>query len=327
MPEIAGHSELRQRLAKLRSDGALPTALMLSGPPGVGKRLVARELAQSIFCEAPNPFPCGSCMACHRFAAGNTPDLFQIDCEDREQSGVAEVRELLYSLNLKPFAGSQRVIILDNAERLSIQSANTLLKSLEEPRPGTHFILVSSNPSKLPSTLLSRCQRWSFDLLSRQELREILSTPEWAETIQSIPLEEALTLADGSPGNLRLLVERYESWAELKSRLAETAGGSVSAALALADDLAKERDELAVSLHLLRVHARSQLFAATHPDDQHRWAVCLSNLVSSERLIFERNIAAAHVLRIVLTALAGINADARFTRLANSDTLLDKLVP
>lgn len=159
---------------------ALPHALLICGPSGLGKTRLARTFAQALLCERPAPggFPCGTCPACGWFDLGNHPDFRVVEPEALSAPAVAEgepaaksgaapsrqikvdqIRELQGFLAVGTHRGRVRIILVRPAEAMNAATANALLKSLEEPPPGTLFLLVSSAPDRLLPTVRSRCQR------------------------------------------------------------------------------------------------------------------------------------------------------------------------
>jgi len=164
-------------------------AVLLVGPDGVGKAEFARSLAQALLCTQPteNGESCGSCMSCRLFGTGNHPDYRQVEAgtpeadtgdpseesagKPRDQASsrwikVEQVRALWDFLALSAHFGGRKVVVIQAAERLHASAANALLKTLEEPSPRTHLILVTGHPARLPATVRSRCVRVQFSLPS-----------------------------------------------------------------------------------------------------------------------------------------------------------------
>lgn len=167
---------------------ALPHALLLRGRAGLGKTALARRFANALLCEQPREdgSPCGACAACGWFALGNHPDYRQVEPEmlGAEQGGedggggsrteslskqikIDQIRALQAFLSVGSHRGGPRIVLVRPAEAMNAATANALLKSLEEPGPGTLFLLVSSQPQRLLATIRSRCQAVPVDLASR----------------------------------------------------------------------------------------------------------------------------------------------------------------
>jgi DNA polymerase III subunit delta' len=151
---------IQQRL----HDGVLPHALMLSGQTGLGKSSFAHHLAAAALCnEADAEGACGSCKNCTLLKAGTHPDFFHLEpAEEGKQIRIDRVRELIEFMNLSCHYGNHKVAIIEPADAMNTASANSLLKTLEEPPAGALLILVTSHPSRLPITIRSRCQRLPF---------------------------------------------------------------------------------------------------------------------------------------------------------------------
>lgn len=172
------HDVAWAQVLRAREAGRLPHALLLCGRPGIGKRHFAHMLGQGLLCRTPleQGIACGECSACMLLAAGTHPDLRVCEIEVNEKTNkertaitVDQVRELLDYLTLTTHYDGARIVIVDPADRMNPNAANALLKTLEEPPPGTLLILVSARPAALPGTILSRCQRVMFQPLLKND--------------------------------------------------------------------------------------------------------------------------------------------------------------
>ncbi len=178
--------------------GSLPHALLLSGRRGIGKHHFAVQLAELLLCSENQAEPCGRCKGCRLIAAGTHPDLKQIEPpEDKQIIGVDQIRELTHYLSLTALCGGYRVVLIDPADCMNANAANSLLKTLEEPPANTSLLLISDRPSALPATIRSRCQVISFERPARDLSLEWLRNQQPELDLQIA--ETVLELADGAP--------------------------------------------------------------------------------------------------------------------------------
>jgi DNA polymerase III subunit delta' len=197
---------LAEPLAAMRAaqrGGRLPHALLIQEAPGAGGEWLAAWLAQLVLCEHPLEAPCGRCKACGRVARLQHPDLSWVrPLEDSRQLRIEQVRELTAELALTSHGGGYKVGVLSPADALNSFAANALLKMLEEPPPRTLLVLVASQPSRLPATILSRCQRLKVRAPTRAEALEWLSATrgagDWAGALDTLG-EAPLLLAEADP--------------------------------------------------------------------------------------------------------------------------------
>lgn len=138
--------------------GRLAHAWLLTGPAGVGGLALAREFAKALMCDAEQGRPCGECRQCRRVASGHHADVMIISPTGQGSIGIEAARDLQAAANLRPYEASGRVIIIDDADTLTREAANALLKSLEEPHPSVTLILVTANDEAILDTIRSRCQ-------------------------------------------------------------------------------------------------------------------------------------------------------------------------
>ncbi len=172
------YAEAWSRLQAQRAAGRLPHALLIHGPAGVGKGGLARLLAHALLCEAPGDQgrACGACRACTLLAAGSHPDFLELVPEEEGKAiRIDAVRGLGAALALASQYGGARVAVIDPADAMNTAACNSLLKTLEEPPPGTHLLLVSARPARLPATVRSRCQRLALAPPSPEDARNWLA--------------------------------------------------------------------------------------------------------------------------------------------------------
>lgn len=153
-------SEPWRRLLEYRHEQRMPQAVLIVGRQGVGKRRLAESFAALLLCQQPGLTACGSCASCRLLSAETHPDYLPVQPPEPGRAiGVDAIRQLIGKLSLKSQYSGYRVVLLDPAHALNSAAANALLKTLEEPPPQTLMLLLSSMPSHVPATLVSRCQR------------------------------------------------------------------------------------------------------------------------------------------------------------------------
>lgn len=199
--QLVGQEHVKNALSNALTNNRLHHAYLFTGTRGVGKTTIARIFAKSLNCEQGiTASPCGTCSACLEIDAGNFVDLMEIDAASRTK--VEDTRDLLDNVQYAPSRGRFKVYLIDEVHMLSKHSFNALLKTLEEPPPHVKFLLATTDPQKLPITVLSRCLQFNLLALSPTQIAQHLA---YVLTEEKIPFaESALTLiAKAAKGSLR----------------------------------------------------------------------------------------------------------------------------
>ncbi|TMO05323.1 DNA polymerase III subunit gamma/tau [Pseudoalteromonas sp. S558] len=168
--ELVGQSHVKQALVNALTQNRLHHAYLFTGTRGVGKTTIARIFAKSLNCdEGISANPCGQCSSCLDIEAGRYIDLLEIDAASRTK--VEDTREILDNVQYAPTRGRYKVYLIDEVHMLSKHSFNALLKTLEEPPEHVKFLLATTDPQKLPVTILSRCLQFNLNALSQSEIK------------------------------------------------------------------------------------------------------------------------------------------------------------
>ncbi|SUD77629.1 DNA polymerase III subunit gamma/tau [Pseudomonas putida] len=215
--EMVGQTHVLKALINALDNQRLHHAYLFTGTRGVGKTTIARIIAKCLNCETGiTSAPCGTCSVCREIDEGRFVDLIEIDAASRTK--VEDTRELLDNVQYAPSRGRFKVYLIDEVHMLSTHSFNALLKTLEEPPPYVKFILATTDPQKLPATILSRCLQFSLKNMSPERVVEHLSHVLAAE---NVPFEaDALWLlgraADGSMRDAMSLTDQAIAFGEGK---------------------------------------------------------------------------------------------------------------
>lgn len=237
--EVVKQEHVTRTLTNAISSGRMAHAVLFSGPRGTGKTTVARILAKAMNCkEGPTPAPCNECRSCKEIISGNAVDVFEID--GASNNGVEHIRDLRENVKYMPAHSSYKIFIIDEVHMLSVSAFNALLKTLEEPPAHVMFIFATTEPRKIPVTILSRCQRHDF---RRIDLKSI------SDHLMMICRKEGVEADDESIG-----------------LIAREAGGSMRDALSLLDQVVAYADKKVIYetvLDILGVVDRKNIFTVS----------------------------------------------------------------
>ncbi len=240
--------------------GRMPHAVLLSGESGVGKRTAAHTLAQGLLCAGNGDRPCGQCRDCRRYAARTHPDaLFPAPAPREKTIKVDTLRQTIDALSRHSLEGGRRVIVIENAERMTPQAQNCLLKTLEEAQEGTYFFLTADVESAILPTIRSRCRCVRMQPWPEEKIEEALAK-------RGVPRERARLISrccEGSMGKALSMQEDEGYWNARdlvkRSFLSVRSAGDIPAAAALLKDQKDGGDRL---LDILEQEIRALLEAA-----------------------------------------------------------------
>lgn len=195
--DVIGQSSVVGKIKHIIETQRIGHAYLFVGPEGIGKKTIANIFARAIMCRSEGQKPCDVCHSCRQFNSGNHPDVYRVQKGDKSSIGVEQIRNVLEDIHLKPFESSRKVYIVEDAHAMTVQAQNAFLKTLEEPPFFATIILLAEKPNELLPTILSRCQIFRMQRLTREEVSTIIVR------CLDMPKEEAMLfagLSDGIPG-------------------------------------------------------------------------------------------------------------------------------
>ena len=218
--DIAGHGQIIEVFRRSVRSGKVSHSYIFEGIPGCGRRTTALALIQALFCTTIEDDACGVCVSCRKVSGGNHADIHMVEpLPDKRDIAIDQLREIQRELHLRPYEATRKACILEPAERMSVNAANSLLKTLEEPPGNALIILLSENADMLLPTIRSRCQLIRFSPLSPENIRRLLensgvdqATAELRSSLSEGSMQRALELDDSRISSRRdALVHHLES--------------------------------------------------------------------------------------------------------------------
>ncbi len=215
--DIIGHDRQKRFLKFFLENKNIPHAFLFCGQEGIGKKKIAFEFVRHLFCETGNA--CGTCRPCLKIDRGSHPDLIVIQNEG--SIGIDDSRMISKEISEHPFESEKRVIIIDNAETMTIEAANALLKTIEEPPPHNHFFIITSSERDIPMTIRSRCTRVPFSLLSTVQLEHYFQSQKKYRPGKGIAYRPQYLSEVSAAGSSGLMMNNFS----LRLKLAEIISG------------------------------------------------------------------------------------------------------
>ncbi|MDP8230054.1 MAG: DNA polymerase III subunit gamma/tau, partial [Candidatus Gorgyraea atricola] len=217
---VVGQEHITTTLKNAISLNRVHHAYLFTGPRGIGKTSTARIFSKALDCEkGPTPTPCNKCASCLEIIKGTSLDVIEID--GASNNGVDEIRNLRETVKFAASKGRYKIYIIDEVHMLTMPAFNALLKTLEEPPQHVKFIFATTEPHKLPATILSRCQRFDFRRIS---IKEIVAKLKEISKIEKLDIEEGVFLyvakaSDGSMRDAESVLDQVASFSKGKVRL------------------------------------------------------------------------------------------------------------
>lgn len=258
--DIIGNNQIKELFLRSVKSGKIPHAFVLSGEDGMGKMMLARAFAKRLLCENPaGDDPCGNCHSCRQFESGNHPDVIFLT---HEKPGLIGVDDIRFGLNqdivIKPYSSRYKIYIIDEAEKMTVQAQNALLKTLEEPPEYAVILLLTTNGANFLPTILSRCVVLNLKQVPEEEIRTVLT----GRGVSADKLEPILKLCRGNVGralkmadseDFAAMMHEVMTWMETIHKM------SIEELLAAVGRLAEYKLEIEDCLDFIRMWYRDVL--------------------------------------------------------------------
>lgn len=235
---ILGNEKIKNSLIKSVNLNKYSHSYLFIGTPGIGKKLIAREFAKMILCEENDSY-CNKCKSCIEFDSKNNPDFEEI-VPDGNNIKIEQIRQMQRKIVESPIISEKKVYILDDADTLTREAQNCLLKTLEEPPEYACIILIGSNESSFLSTIKSRCLILKFDPIKEQEIEKFLKNKYGLENIPNSIIEAS----GGSIGRAEILKDKQELYEKVNNIINNIEKEDLIDTLKLADLIYKSQEEI-----------------------------------------------------------------------------------
>ena len=266
---IIGHQKQREFLIKIAESKNLPHAILFYGQEHLGKRALAIEFAQYLNCDGKLK-PCKVCKNCKDIENGTYPDFSLVEPEVAKKSiHISQIRELIAKLALYPYSSVFKIAIIDNAHLMTLDSQNSFLKELEEPKGRTILILITEYPEMLLPTVLSRLQKIRFSTVSKTEIENYLI----GQKVEEQTAKEFSFLSSGKPGiavNFLLNPEKIKNQKKLISDVIQIHNSEMGFRFKYAKDMSEEKENINETLDIWLRYFRSIFLSKLYGKEETR---------------------------------------------------------
>lgn len=246
--KIIGNNKIKNELIKAFNTNSVAHSYIFSGQYGIGKKQIAIEFAKMILCLNKDKSPCGECKSCIELENDNNPDFNIIKPDGKIK--IEQIRKMLEKVYEKPIISDKKVYIIDDAETMTIEAQNCLLKTLEEPPEYIIIILITSNESNLINTIKSRCLKLTFNSLENGELKQYLENKLEFQNISETMLENF----EGSVGKALKVKEKQELYSNMETTLKNFNCNSVIDLINNATEIYKEKENINEILEYFNIY-------------------------------------------------------------------------
>lgn len=246
--KIIGNNKIKNELIKAFRTNSIAHSYIFSGQYGIGKKQIAIEFAKMILCLNKDNAPCGECKSCLELENDNNPDFNIIKPDGKIK--IDQIRQMLEKVYEKPIISDKKVYIIDDAETMTVEAQNCLLKTLEEPPEYIVIILITSNESNLINTIKSRCLKLTFNPLENNEIKQYL---EKYLDFQNVS-ETMLEIFEGSIGKALKVKEKQELYNNIETTLNNFSCESVIELINNATEIYKEKENINEILEYFNIY-------------------------------------------------------------------------
>lgn len=237
--KIIGNNKIKKTLTNIIEKNTISHSYLFVGKTGIGKKMFAEEFAKAILCQNTDDKPCNTCKSCIEFVGNNNPD-FNIIEPDGNSIKIEQIRLLQNKSYEKPIISKRKVYIIDEAEKMTKEAQNCLLKTLEEPSDYITIVLICSLESSLLNTIKSRCMKITFDNIEDGEITKFLKVNYGIENINN----ELIKVCDGSIGKAILVKDKIDIYKEIHDLIKNISNKDIVDILNSAEVLYKNKDDI-----------------------------------------------------------------------------------